>query len=223
MQVNKNKVITIPKKKNDSDLEFICPCTTCASKAMKQELQQVNILEIKKSIENILDSTVLHDADFRIDIHTDQHRSTMSEDLVKKGTPEISKTLAAIKAIVLFTAQFNKSYRHPLLCELDENAKAMLYNITLYSASYNKQFISSIQLWDLQSILAGLHTITQILKDIQKEELVNDARIVGLIKKLDDAKRHTGRKLRSMFISGIETDKVVPFGMQGDYQAEYGY
>lgn len=225
MQVNKDKVITLPKSVKSEGYEFVCPCPICTDKAHNEELKFINLQEVKNTIEDIIDSTSLYRKDFHIDISytIDNNQKKLNDTELIERIPEIEKIAGFTKSLYTFTEQFNKNYRHPLMCELRENTRIVAAQIGVYTSSYDGQDITNQRLWDFQSLLSVSNGITEILTDIHKEEIFESTRIATFLKKLKETRDNSKRQLKSMFIQGLHSQGVHPHAQQQDFALEYGY
>lgn len=225
MQVNKNKVITLPRAIQKGGYEFVCPCPVCTSKAQQNELKYINLQEVKSTIENILDSTSLYGKDFQIDISfSEEGNLQMLKDAGKKSLfPELVKIINYSAQIKQFTQQFNKQYRHPLVCELIDSNELLAVNIGGYIEEYQDKNISNERLWEFQKIITLQDSIIEILIEIGAEDIVESAKVESFIKKVRLARKEAGGHLREMFIAGLNSEDVIPQIGQQDFSPEYGY
>jgi len=225
MTINKNKVISLPNSVKKQGYEFICPCPVCIDKVHRDELKYINLQEVKNTIEDIIDSTVLYRKEFQIDLSysADNFEQKFKDiDLIER-VPEMKKILYFTNDLLLFCKQFNKNYRHPLVCELKENMRIVATQVGSYLQLYDGKPITNQRLWDFQSVVSTLNGISEILSDVQREEIFQSTKISTFLKTIKDTRKQSGVKLKTMFVEGLYSDKVRPHDSQQNFSLEYGY
>jgi hypothetical protein len=225
MQINKDKVIVLPKAVKQLGYEFTCPCPVCTDKAQRDELKNINLQEVKSTIEDIIDSTALYRKDFQIDISysADNFESKITNPEILDRVPEAEHLAKFTHTLLTFCRQFDSNYRHPLMCELRENMKVVASQIGIYIQNYDGKNIANQRLWDYQGVVSNLNGIAEILADIQREEIFQSGRIVTFLKKVKDTRKQSAQHLKMMFIQGLHSQEVQPHAVQNDFTIEYGY
>lgn len=218
MIINKNKVITIPKGLRDSDNSFICPCPVCVEKMYDEKNERAQIEQAKNIISNIFETSSLNVNDLQINVaYADEipmkpRHSTRSE---------LKSAQSGIKMIASFTAQFNKKYRHPLICKLNQLAEDLQIDLDDYNTMVEYGDLIESRLWKFESIAKDIEELRIILLEIKAENFLEIERVQALIAKISEIGKENKAQLKKLFIKALKIPEFEPHCTAEDFRLTY--
>jgi hypothetical protein len=216
MKVHKQKVIVLSKNEADSDF-FICPCQVCTDKLIEKAALSENLTEVRSIIEDILETTVLSAKDYQVQISFSGDRAVEStfkkiilSNNISEFAEEVRPAIAVLKKLHLFVDQFNKKYRHVLICELNQLKEDLITYLNLYKEKNEREELPESQLWTLQNIMLSVMAIAETLEDINGEQLIQSGEDTKLIALCTVSKSKIAYHLKSKFNKALALPEFQP-------------
>lgn len=220
MVTNLSKVIVLPRMSKADKEDFICPCPICMEKLEEEQIIYSQIEEIKKMVEELLESTALSTNDFQIDI---SYPSVSTEKNIKTYITDSKKTnkftlshksfqsaAAAMRDILMFTFKFNNKYRHPYICSLQDISFTVLKDIQNSSAVRSNSIDTDAVVLYYQQVLGTIHECLYTLYKIKGEGFIDEEVIQKLITKTVKAKSSLASLCKKTFISALQSPEFSP-------------
>ncbi len=190
MVKDQSKVIKLPKELQHATdaVDYMCGCQICASR-VQQEVSEKHILDHAiQQVEQLLETSAFSQRDLSLQLlHPGSEISSitieqLNEHVLRLSGNDIALTQALL-SLIKFSHQFNKKYRHPLVCELHDNTLRIIQN--MWRTSPSEEYHQSLLRYNGQ--LSFLRDQQEIIATIESEAFLSERLAQSLYAKLQKA------------------------------------
>lgn len=214
MTINKEKVISVPKEYRDKEDIFLCPCPICAERIHIKKMENLQLDQAKHIIENIFETTALDGKEFQINVgYIDANIETVK---IKRSS-ELRNIRSIVKSTLSLTSQFNKKYRHPLICKLNAHALTIDSDMIQYDTMNHYGDIWENRLWKLVQISQKTNDIGKLIDIIISEDFFDNEKLNFLKSKIVIVNIENKQQLKKLFINALKTSEFEPHCSSTDY------
>jgi hypothetical protein len=228
MVSNLSKVIVLPKMSKKDRSAFLCPCPICMEKIEEEQLLYSQVEEVKKMVEELLESTALSTNDFQIDISypsvgTEQFIKTYVSDSREyskyfKNSKELLSVANNLRSILQLTFKFNANFRHPLVCALQDRAYITLKETNNMVMPKGDSPYKDLKLGQYQQLLQNISECAHILQKIKADDFLdNEVLLINMVK-INKAKKIIALICKKSFIFALQNPDFSPTISVDDYQ-----
>lgn len=189
MVTDLSKVINVPRAiSSTNSIDYICSCATCIARIQSAAKEKSVMQEAMHHVEEMLQNTPLMSKDISLQFlntpfeatHTTLHQ--LNEYILRIAGEDIAFTQVLL-SMVKFTHQFNKKYRHPLVCLLHDNNLRIIENIGRMPHTEEYQHI----LMRINGQLAYLRDQQDILVEMFREKFLAERTLTTLYNRTERA------------------------------------
>lgn len=220
-----SKIIVLPKMSKKEKDAFMCPCLVCMQKIEEEHEIAGQIDEVKKIVEELLESTSLSTNDFQIDI---SYPSINTQENIRiylkksnathvKMNQNFRATRNFLKKILNLTFMFNKKYRHPLICKLQDTTFTALKQLDSVT-QFNLTNVSDSQIWQCQQLLQDLSVALNSLREVHNENFLLQEITDELTSQGSKAKKLIADICKKFFINALGNPDFVPYTSIDEFQ-----
>jgi hypothetical protein len=188
--IDTQKVIVLPRKIALQDqVTYLCNCDRCLARQEQNFIETQQKVDAIKHIQEMLLMTPLVNKNIQLSLNVKKiaYSSMSNEDFLGEIDDELRQVrflALAVKGLEKFIIQFNKKYRHPLICELHDNTVNLMDNLPNLNAhsdyDYQLERINALLIYSLDQM--------QLIQKIQQEKFILEEPVIMLKEKFKKAK-----------------------------------